>query len=221
MWNNVKPMLPGYVFDACNRAGRRPEHEIGCVQLSGNIVALWALRMSSDGRSQLIAELNSALSDSTPNAALASLNDSLCQAYPDATNAVELGVMLLNRSDHTLAVTAAGDFFAVLRTTDKNIISLDRSMAGLPLGMIRSMEYRTQFVNLAPMDSVVWISPYTMQIMSATGNLYGQVGRRDKLQSAPLQLQTALECITNDIENFIGDYDRTEDICIMCFQRIE
>jgi serine phosphatase RsbU (regulator of sigma subunit) len=222
MWKTAPPNLRDYVFHGCNRAGRRPSHEIGCIKLSEDILALWAIRTNSpDGRSKLIDELHQALSTAAPDAVLKALNDGLCEAHPPASHSAEVSVMVLNRSNHTLAITAAGDFLPHLRTPDDNNGQLDHSKTGVPLGLIPSMEYTTQLIELVPTTTVIWVSPYTTQNLNASGEMYNRYRILDQLKALPPEPTLMIDWITNDIETFIGNRDQCEDICVVCFQRID
>ena len=129
--------------------------------------------------------------------------------------------MVLDRASYTLEITAAGDFLPELRMPDNEIDQLDRSKAGVPLGIVPAYDYSTEHVELRPGTSVFWISGYTTQIMNSSGELYGFYGIPDKLKAAPREPNLAVEWVASDIKQFIGNSEQNEDICMICFQRID
>jgi serine phosphatase RsbU (regulator of sigma subunit) len=178
------------------------------------------MKMSStDSCAKLVNKLHTALSTDAPNATLKTLNDGLCEASPDGSRCAEVGIMVLNGSDHTLKATAAGDFLPELRTPNDDVVQLDRSKIGVPLGTIPSADYVTQGVELPPKTSVIWVSPYTTQIQNPSGEPYGLNRVRSQFKLARAEPVSIVESIADDITQFIENRGQIEDICIMCFQR--
>ena len=221
MWNSVEPRLPGYVFHAINRAGRQPSHEFGCIQLSKNVLALWATRMySMEVRAKFVKQLNKALSTNAPDVALKKLNGELCGAFPNGSHCAEIVVMVISRSDDTVAITSAGEFLPELRMPDNSIAQLDRSKTGIPLGIAPAAEYATQFVELVPKTSVIWVSPYTTQVGNSDNLPNGLDRFRNQSALALNGPAPIIEAIESDISKFIGNREQIDDVCILCFQRI-
>ena len=226
MWDNTPPNLPGYVFSACNRGrSRRPSsHAIGSVSISHQNLALWVIQTWDGNRlSELANELGAALPTKPPEAVFNSLNAAVCHAN-DNRNGHECVcscVMVFDRSDHTVAFTAEGLDGPEVRLPDNRIILSESSTTGLPLGLLSSFVYETNVVKVKPMSSVIWISPYTSQIMNPSGMLYGFRGLCKQVQAAPMEPGTMVEYFVNDIDNLIGDGRHTDDICIICARRIE
>ena len=214
------PDVPGYAFHACNHPGEWPSHAIGCVNLPEDRLALWTIRMRHpERRSKLVRELEIALIEDTPAEILSSLNDALCQAFPDGLCIAEICVMVLDWSAHRLIATSAGDFLPVIRTPNDDIVELDRSKNGIPLGMLPSLDYSSQTIEIAATASVIWVSPYTTLIQNTSGRLYGTHDIPDRIRAAPREPALMVEHIVKDIEDFVGSSDQLEDISIMCFQR--
>ena len=215
------PILPGYEFGACNRGGRSPSHEIGFVRISESSLALWVIQMSdADLRSQLAIEIGPAICCRVPAAELNSLNDLLCQATKGGPHDAAVCVMVIDRSNHSIAVTGAGFEGPEIRTPDNEIILPDRD-TGVPLGMIPSFKYETKVIALAPRASAIWISPYTSQIMNLSEQMYGGRGLPRQVQAAPPEPKFMIDYIVKDIAAFIGNCEQTDDICILCIRRID
>ena len=225
MWNNAGlPALPGYSFATCNRGCNRPCHAIGWTAGSEASLTLWIMQSSVlRNQSELLHEFNSPLSRAAPAAALGHVNDSLCQRNSSARGYVYVCgcVMVLDSIKHTLTITDAGLGLPLLRTQEGSIVQFDMSESGIPMGMIPAYEYSTLVVPLPRGTSVVWTSPYTMQIFSPTRHLYGSSRFHDLLTLAPGEPQRMVEAIAADIEEFICGTEQSADICIVCCQRDE
>ena len=71
-----------------------------------------------------MTDLHLSLIEDAPAEILSSLNDALCQAFPDGSVIAEICVIVLNWSAHTLVTASAGDFLPVLRTPSDHIVSI-------------------------------------------------------------------------------------------------
>jgi sigma-B regulation protein RsbU (phosphoserine phosphatase) len=94
--------------------------------------------------------------------------------------------------------------------------------SGLPVGVFCSGEYATVKVQLSPGDSLILYTDGLTEAKNDAGEEYG-IERLFKLVSAnyTLSSQSLVECCVHDVEKYLSNLQKTDDLTVMVIQRIK
>ncbi len=108
----------------------------------------------------------------------------------------------------------AGLVAPLLRKADGSVKWLD--VSGLPLGMLKDIDYTELGKTLVPGDLVVLSSDGVIEALDKDDEMFGFERLAASVAEADCQTaQTLLDCILDDLQNFTGDADIHDDLTMV------
>ncbi len=204
-------------------------HEVGgdyydFIELPGDRLALVVADAAGKGVSaalmmaKLSGELKYHLSCEPPGAALARLNDRLCDN--DTGRFVTLLVVVQERCSSTLTLVNAGHPAPLRRRRDGTVEAIGESARGTALGLIPNRLYQEFPTVIEPGE--VWFM-YTdgfTEAINAREEMFGAARFAERLAKAPGAVGAAGEQIVADVRTFLGEQPQSDDMCLVGWGRL-
>jgi serine phosphatase RsbU (regulator of sigma subunit) len=166
---------------------------------------------------KLSGELKYYLSCEAPRAAVARMNESLCQS--GAGRFVTLLVAILDPANSALTLINAGHLAPLRRRASGAVEAVGESARGVALGIMSGQQYDEQRVEVEPGD--LWFA-FTDGITEATNQrreMYGAARLCDQLRG-PGTIREVGEKIVRDVQQFLGTQPPSDDMCLVGWGRI-
>jgi len=167
---------------------------------------------------KLAGEVTSHLaSENHPSSAVATLNDRFVTRRIDRF--VTLLVCVLDPDKHEVTIVSAGHTPPIYRRAEGGIEEPGKKLPGLPLGIQAGSDYPQTAISL---ERGEWLLMYTDGVSDATSPVRERftIERiRNHVRNAQ-DARSAFEGIIKDVEQFIGDSARVDDMCLVCLQRV-
>jgi sigma-B regulation protein RsbU (phosphoserine phosphatase) len=224
------PQIPGYEFDAHYEPAQEVGGDyygfiplardqnlailVGDVAGKGVPAALLMAKLSSDARFSL-------LSQAEPGAAVTALNDLLYQNTSQMDRFVTLAAAILDAHNHTVTFVSAGHLPPLIyRQANGGPEELaDKSLVGLPLGIIEGVEYGTVQTTLEPGDAVLLFSDGVTEAMDTQNNQLDAKVLHSALQEAGLTPKQLVQRIMKVVKQHASGRSQHDDITLVCFGR--
>jgi len=222
------PTVPGYFFfdyyqaarqvggdyyDYVQLPGGRYAVIVGDVAGKGVPAALLMARLSADVRFSLASEED-------PAKAVQQINEGF--AHRDWQDRfVTMIVAVLNPRTGELTMINAGHMAPLLRSSGGKVEEIGEEAAGLPLGVAAGYEYEAYSHKLEPNDVVTMFTDGFSEAMNAEGELYGLNRLSKQLSSPVLNVVDFGQHILEDVNRFVDGHDQSDDMCLVCFGRVE
>jgi sigma-B regulation protein RsbU (phosphoserine phosphatase) len=204
-------------------------HEVGgdyydFIELPGDRLALVVADAAGKGVSaalmmaKLSGELKYYLSCEPPAAALARLNDRLCDN--DTGRFVTLLAAVQDRRSSALTLVNAGHPAPLRRRRDGTVEAIGESARGTALGLIPGRPY--QEFQTAIESGEVWFM-YTdgfTEAINAREEMFGATRFAERLARAPGAVGAVGERIVADVRTFLGDRPQSDDMCLVGWGRL-
>jgi serine phosphatase RsbU (regulator of sigma subunit) len=214
------PLCPPYQFFAYYQTA----HEVGgdyydFVELPGGRLAIVLADVAGKGVSaallmaKLCGELKYYLSCADPAAAVARMNDSLCQG--GAGRFVTLLLAILERSSPRLTLVNAGHLAPLRRRSTGAIEILGENLRGPALGIVPDTTWTPVEAAVGAGDVWLALTDGVTEAVNAAGEMYGAARLRRKLAQAPAEVGSAGEAILADLRQFLADQAQSDDICLV------
>ena len=225
---NKRPQVPGYEFfdfyEAAQRVGGdlfdyvslpdgRLGISVGDVAGKGVPAALLMARLYADARYEL-------LTSATPAEAMTHLNAGLTQGGL-GHRFITMAFVILDPKAHTLTIVSAGHLPPLHRTKRGKVEPLATKTAALPLGIRPDTAYQQTEVKMGAGDSVVLYTDGVTEAMNAANELYGITRLSAFMKTAPGRAEALGEGIVANLEEFCAGLPQRDDICLICFHRLE
>jgi len=204
--------IGGDYFDYVELAGGRWAVFVADVSGKGIPAALLAARLSAELRYCLTVEAD-------PCEALGRLNRIFCQRRWEGRFVTAL-LAILDPSRHELSLLSAGHLPPLWRRSDGQVTVLAEQITELPLGVECRTRYSQQTILLSPGESVLIFTDGVPDAMNAAGQFYGQDRLVQTVAAAPAAVEELVEALVEDVHQFVGQHQSTDDICITCFGRL-
>jgi len=152
-----------------------------------------------------------------PATAAARLNDRLVTRRIERF--VTLLMCVLDPIKHELTIVSAGHMPPICRRTDGGIEEPGKKLPGLPRGIQAGNDYPQTTISL---ERGEWLLMYTDGVSDAMS----PVGKRFTIERMRTHVRndedakTVFNGIVKDVEQFIGDRPRVDDMCLVCLRRI-
>jgi serine phosphatase RsbU (regulator of sigma subunit) len=194
------------------------------IELPGERLALVVADAAGKGVSaalmmaKLSGELKYYLSCESPGAALARLNERLCDN--DTGRFVTLLLVLQDRHSPALTLVNAGHPAPLRRRPDGAVEPIGESARGTALGLIPGRSYKEFQATIEPGE--VWFM-YTdgfTEAINAREEMFGVERFSERLARAPGAVGAAGERIVADVRTFLGDRPQSDDMCLVGWSRL-
>jgi serine phosphatase RsbU (regulator of sigma subunit) len=225
---SAPPQVPGYFFFDYYQAARQVGGDyfdyvplpggryaviVGDVAGKGVPAALLMARLSADVRFSLASEPD-------PAKAIQRINDGFArQDWQDRF--VTMLAAVLNPTTSELTIVNAGHMAPILRRRDGTVMEIGEESAGLPLGVAEGYEYEAYTHNLEPGDVLTIFTDGFSEAMNGERELYGLERLKTQLSSPAVSVVDFGQHILEDVSKFVDGHDQSDDMCLVCFGRVE
>jgi phosphoserine phosphatase RsbU/P len=225
---NQPPAIPGYEFadyyEPAHRVGgdyfdyiRLPNGNVavavGDVAGKGVPAALLMARLHASARYHLLSALSA-------DEALTSLNTEISTSGL-GFRFITLALAVINPEKHEVHLANAGHLPPLLRGADGQVKSIGQRESGMPLGVMPQQNYRETVLPLAAGDTLVFYTDGVTEAMDDQQQVYGRVRLTDTLQRAPSAVRELVPFLVDDVENFFGERNQRDDLCVVAVRRSE
>jgi serine phosphatase RsbU (regulator of sigma subunit) len=194
------------------------------IELPGDRIALVVADAAGKGVSaalmmaKLSGELKYHLSCEAPGAALARMNDSLCNS--DTGRFVTLLAAIQERHSPVLTLVNGGHPAPLRRRPDGTVEAVGEAARGTALGLLPGRTYQELRTTVEPGE--VWFM-YTdgfTEAINAREEMYGAARLAQQLAQAPGVVREAGERIVGEVRAFLGDQPQSDDMCLVGWGRL-
>jgi serine phosphatase RsbU (regulator of sigma subunit) len=170
-------------------------------------------RLSADVRFSLASEPD-------PAKAIQQINEGF--AHHDWSDRfVTMIAAVLNPRTNELTMINAGHMAPLLRRHGGAVEEIGEDAAGLPLGVSPGYEYEAYTQMLEPGDVITLFTDGFSEAMNGNRELYGLERLRMQISSPALNVADFGQHIIEDVRTFVNGVDQSDDMCLVCFGRIE
>lgn len=222
------PLVPGYFFFDYYQAARQVGGDyydyvqlpggrfaviVGDVAGKGIPAALMMARLSADVRFSLASEAN-------PAKAVQQINEGF--AHHDWHDRfVTMIAAVVNPQANELTIVNAGHMAPLLRLRDGRVLEIGEEAAGLPLGVAEGYDYQSYSHVLEPGDVVTIFTDGFSEAMNGQRELYGLERLKTQISSPAVSVVDFGQHILEDVSRFVDGFDQSDDMCLVCFGRVE
>jgi phosphoserine phosphatase RsbU/P len=222
------PQVPGYFFFDYYQAARQVGGDyydyvplpggrfaviVGDVAGKGVPAALMMARLSADVRFSLASEPD-------PAKAIQQINEGF--AHHDWQDRfVTMIAAVVNPRSNELTIVNAGHMAPLLSRRGGSVGEIGEEAAGLPLGVAEGFEYESHTHQLEPGDVVTIFTDGFSEAMNEERELYGLERLKTQLSSPAVSVADFGQHILEDVSRFVDGFDQSDDMCLVCFGRIE
>lgn len=222
------PQVPGYFFfdyyqaarqvggdyyDYVQLPGGRYAVIVGDVAGKGVPAALMMARLSADVRFSLASEPD-------PAKAIQQINEGF--AHHDWSDRfVTMIAAVLNPRTNELTMVNAGHMAPFLRRHGGAVLEIGEEATGLPLGVAPGFEYQSYTHVLEPGDVLTLFTDGFSEAMNGERELYGLERLKAQISSQAVNVADFGGHILEDVRQFVNGVDQSDDMCLVCFGRIE
>jgi serine phosphatase RsbU (regulator of sigma subunit) len=109
----------------------------------------------------------------------------------------------------------------LLRRRDGSVTEIGEDAAGLPLGVAQGMGYESYRHLVEPGDVLTIFTDGFSEAMNKERELYGLERLRNQLTSPVGNVADFGQHILDDVHKFVDGYEQSDDMCLVCFGRVE
>jgi serine phosphatase RsbU (regulator of sigma subunit) len=170
-------------------------------------------RLSADVRFSLASEAD-------PAKAVQQINEGFAR-HDWQDRFVTMIAAVLNPNTGELTMVNAGHMAPLLRQRGGSVEEIGEEAAGLPLGVAAGYEYQAYSHRLEPGDVVTMFTDGFSEAMNGERELYGLERLKKQISSPSLNVVDFGEHILEDVSRFVDGFDQSDDMCLVCFGRVE
>jgi serine phosphatase RsbU (regulator of sigma subunit) len=134
---------------------------------------------------------------------------------------VTMIVAVVNPRTNELTTVNAGHMAPLLRRTGGAVAEIGEEAAGLPLGVSPEFEYLAHTHVLEPGDVVTIFTDGFSEAMNSQRELYGLARLKQQITSPAVSVADFGQHILEDVSRFVDGFDQSDDMCLVCFGRVE
>jgi serine phosphatase RsbU (regulator of sigma subunit)/pSer/pThr/pTyr-binding forkhead associated (FHA) protein len=222
------PQVPGYFFFDYYQAARQVGGDyfdyvqlpggrfaviVGDVAGKGVPAALLMARLSADVRFSLASEAD-------PAKAVQQINEGF--AHRDWQDRfVTMIAAVVNPRTNELTTVNAGHMAPLLRRRGGSVAEIGEEAAGLPLGVAAGYQYESHTHVLEPGDVVTIFTDGLSEAMNGDRDLYGLERLKRQVGTPAVSVADFGQLILDDVRRFVDGFDQSDDMCLVCFGRVE
>lgn len=203
----------GDYYDYVQLPGGRVAVIVGDVAGKGVPAALLMARLSADVRFSLASEAD-------PAKAIQQINEGFAR-QDWADKFVTMLAAVLNPVTSELTIVNAGHMAPILRGRNGNVTDLGEDAAGLPLGVAQGYEYESFTHRVEPGDVLTIFTDGFSEAMNSQRELYGIERLKQQLNNPVVNVRDFGQHILDDVSKFVDGFDQSDDMCLVCFGRVE
>jgi serine phosphatase RsbU (regulator of sigma subunit) len=134
---------------------------------------------------------------------------------------VTLLLAVIDPIKHELTFVDAGHPPAYLYQHGKAIAAIDEENTRLPLGVSPDAEYTQVTFQLAPGDRLAMYTDGFSEAENSKHELYGLERLHQQMGIASNGVVAQGRGILRNVKEFVGDQAQSDDMCLVCFGRVE
>jgi sigma-B regulation protein RsbU (phosphoserine phosphatase) len=203
----------GDYYDYIQLPGGRHAVIVGDVAGKGMSAALLMARLSADVRFSLASEPD-------PAKAVQQINEGFAR-HDWQDRFVTMIAAVLNPTTSELVVVNAGHMAPLLRRRGGAVEEIGEDAAGLPLGVAQGYEYQSYTHKLEPGDVLTLFTDGFSEAMNGQRELYGLERLKELVKSPVGSGANFGPHILEDVRRFVNGVDQSDDMCLVCFGRVE
>jgi serine phosphatase RsbU (regulator of sigma subunit)/pSer/pThr/pTyr-binding forkhead associated (FHA) protein len=222
------PQVPGYFFFDYYQAARQVGGDyydyvqlpggrfaviVGDVAGKGVPAALLMARLSADVRFSLASEED-------PAKAVQLMNEGFSR-HDWQDRFVTMIAAVVNPRDNELTTVNAGHMAPLLRRRGGEVEEIGEEAAGLPLGVAHGYQYECHTHILEPGDVVTIFTDGFSEAMNGERELYGLERLKKQISTPSVSVADFGQHILEDVSRFVDGFDQSDDMCLVCFGRVE
>lgn len=128
-------------------------------------------------------------------------------------------LMVLDPQSHEVTLVNAGHMRPLLRRIDGTVQEIGNEESGLPLGVDPTSVYRECKFTMQPGDLLVLYSDGVTDAVNEEEKRFGVEGLRARLAADSGTASEFGERIIDNLQNYIGDQQQVDDICLLAISR--
>ena len=202
----------GDYFDYVKLSDDRIAVALGDVAGKGVPAALLMAKLSSSARFHLMSE-------KTLSGALTALNAEISSGGL-GHRFITLVILVVSRNPHQVTVVNAGHLYPLLRKNNGEIQMLGKIKGGMPLGVVDDFVYEEEEFPLQPGESITIYTDGITEAMNSANDIYGTKRLASVIREAAENVESMINKIVLDVENFCEGRPQRDDICLVCLERI-
>jgi sigma-B regulation protein RsbU (phosphoserine phosphatase) len=225
---NQRPAPPGYAFhdyyEAAQSVGgdyfdyitlpdSRVAIALGDVAGKGVPAALLMARLYSAARFHLLTEPSLAK-------AFEGLNDEIASSAL-GHRFITYIVAVLDAPNNEVTVANAGHLPPLVKSANGDVRSIGQNDSGMPLGIATGQEFHETKFSLAVGDTMLLYTDGVTEAMNSDNELYGSDGLAKYLSTAPEDVESVINGVVVDVEQFSVGRTQRDDICMVVLKRNE
>ncbi len=203
----------GDFFDYVLLPGGKVAVALGDVSGKGIPAAMLMAKMCSDLRYFLA-------SSPTPAEALSQIAAEFSRHGWD-DRFVTMVLFVLDPEQHQVTLVNAGHMPPLLRRGSGQVEEVADEIAGVPVGVLPDFEYDQATVPLAPGELLLAFTDGFSEARNAQEELFGLERLAQALQQASGNATQIGQQIVQRVEQFVGNQEQADDMCLVCFGRTE
>ncbi len=132
---------------------------------------------------------------------------------------VTMVLFVLDGNTHQVTLVNAGHMPPLLRRRSGEVEEVADQIAGVPVGVLPDFEYEQATLPLAPGELLVAFTDGFSEARNAQDELFGLERVAEALRDAKGDAAQIGQQIVRRVEQFVGDQDQADDMCLVCFGR--
>ena len=154
-----------------------------------------------------------------PARAISRLNADFMEQL-DEDRFVTLVVAVINPFTHELTVVNGGHMAPMLRCADGHVQKIGEQCIGVPLGVIDGFSYEQMTLRITASELIVMYTDGVNETQDQNDQFYGIEAIEALLSNIAGGAETFGFSLLKELEHFRNGLPRTDDICIVCFERV-
>ncbi|QDU26511.1 Phosphoserine phosphatase RsbP [Anatilimnocola aggregata] len=207
---NPAEQIGGDYFDYIPLQDGREAIVVADVVGHGVAAALLMAKLSAETRSSLLSEPNPAIAMTRLNERLSQLN---IQRF------VTMILVVIDPATNRVQMVNAGHMSPLHRKADGSIDEPAEKIAGLPLGIMDTVEYEQTEIDLGPGESLTLYTDGINESIDADGKFFTIERLRDHVREKPRSMVELGQLIVDDVKKFLGRAPQNDDMCLVCVGR--
>ncbi|MDA7952096.1 MAG: SpoIIE family protein phosphatase [Pirellulaceae bacterium] len=168
---------------------------------------------------KLAAEIRFCLaSESDPAKAITRLNNTF-SSLDFEDRFVTLVMTILDPEKHAMTIVNAGHMSPLVRKPNGELFEPGEEEVGIPLGVMKGFEYEQAVYSIGSHDQIVLYTDGINECMNAEQEIYGLPRLRQQVTENDSSLEALGEEIVQGVQQFLGEADQFDDMCVVCFGR--
>lgn len=133
---------------------------------------------------------------------------------------VTLVLAIVDPKQHSVQIVNAGHMRPILRDRQGTLHELANDETGLPLGVVTDYSYQIFELDLEVGDLVAMYSDGVSDALSESGEQFGISGLQNSLLQGADSVRAYGQNAIDALQAFVKTQTQTDDICLLCLQRI-